>query len=134
MPDQNVAAAEIRQHRAAHFTGPGALGMFGNILRAPGDAAAVEHGPGLRQVGVGHADGDLGTALGAIAHGLQQPKVGGQAAMHFPVSSNKFGAHVGSEAVDEAQDYSGCAALMPDRLAPTPVTFKSPNAIRQRLF
>lgn len=99
MADEDEAAAEIRQHRAADLTGEGALGMLRHILGTPGHATAVQLGPGLRQIRIGHADGDLGLARGAIANGLQQSRVGGKAAMHFPVSGNELGAHLGKATV-----------------------------------
>jgi hypothetical protein len=81
--------------------------MLGNILGTPGDYAAIEHGTRLSKVGVGNADGDFGSAVGAFAYSMQQTEVAGQAAMHFPVAGDEFDAHREMENRRKACDYSG---------------------------
>jgi hypothetical protein len=94
MPHDHVFAAEIDQHRGAHFAGIGALRMLRNILRAPCHIAAGEQLPGLRQIGVGNADGDIDVQGGdAGAHIAQQCVVALQAAVHLPVTGDEFPAH-----------------------------------------
>src|SRR3989338_8961368 len=93
MTDEDIAATEVGQHRPAHLACPGPLRMLGHILGAPCDGTAFEHCTRLRKIGIGYAHGDLGTTADAVPHGMQQAKIGSETAVHFPVSSNKFGAH-----------------------------------------
>ena len=88
--DDDVAASKIDQHARRHRPGEGALLVLAQVLRAPGDIAALQHGLCLRQIRVRYTHAVVGTAqiLHARQHTLQQRLVARQIAVHFPVSNH----------------------------------------------
>src|SRR5690606_1385912 len=93
MPCQRPAAPELLQHGRRDFARVGALGMRADVLRAPGNRAALQGLGRLGQVGKRHADPDF-AMCGRVGRtqGLEQRGVFGQATVHLPVAQHETGA------------------------------------------
>ena len=76
MADDHVAAAEFGQHRRRHLAGVGAAVVRRAILRAPGDAAALQRQRDIGQIRKRHADRDFGSPRPGLLQRGEQVGIG----------------------------------------------------------
>ena len=96
MAEYYVLAAEIEEHRRADLPGECAFCFRIKVLRAEGDAAALENLPDKGEVRKRRTDADANTVFHAetIYDRFGQPGGFGSGGMHLPISDNEFLAHV----------------------------------------
>ena len=87
--DDDVAAAELGEHRRRDLAGVGARVVARAVLRAPVDRAAVQRVGDVVQVDRRNADRDLGVAERRRLQRGEQRFVAGGAAVHLPVADDE---------------------------------------------
>jgi len=92
MAHDHVAATEVEQHLSADFTRKCAVGVLAEVLRAPGDARIGQQRLDLGEIRKRHAHRRLDRQVRALQR-LQQFAIGGQSAVHLPVSRHKHLPH-----------------------------------------
>src|SRR4029453_794487 len=90
MADDDVATAELGEHRRRHFAGERARRVTRAILAAPRDRAAVEQRRDVAQVRRGYADRHFGGAERGRLQRRQQRRIRGDAGVHLPVADDEL--------------------------------------------
>ena len=95
MPNQNVTASKILQHRGTDFPGKRPLRLFAQILSTPGDGSTGQRRLRLGQVREWHANrSSYTTQLSHTRHNiLKQLLVRLKPTMHLPVTRYQLLAH-----------------------------------------
>ena len=98
MTDDDVSAADIREHRSRHFAGMGTGVFRADILRAQHDRVATQAVAHFGQVNEWRADHDFGRSAASIDRDqlADQTASLGAAAVHLPVTGHQWSSHVRS--------------------------------------
>ena len=92
MSQNDVFAAEIKEHPRADLAGERAFHFRIEVLRAQGDAAALENLPDKGEIRKGRTDAGANAVFpaDAIHDGLGQQRGFGSSGMHLPISDDEF--------------------------------------------
>ena len=93
--DDHVLATDILQHRGGDFTGERAVRVGTYVLATEAERCVPQHAPDLLEVDERRTHDAVGTRVGRVLRHelLDEPRILGARAVHFPVSRDNGQAH-----------------------------------------